>query len=83
MKKIVLAVAVSALFAHSAAAQTTCSGQAAERKLHGAALTSFMRKCETDAAAGCERSAQDRKLAGAAKSSFSKKCISDAVGKNG
>ena len=46
----------------------------------GAALTSFMKKCETDAAKACDVSAKEKKLAGAAKSSFEKKCVSDAVG---
>jgi hypothetical protein len=54
--------------------------QATEKKLAGAALTSFMTKCETDAKATCETSAQERKLVGAAKASFTKKCAEDAVG---
>jgi hypothetical protein len=44
------------------AADATCESQAAEKKLAGAAMTSFM-KCEKD----------DQKLAGAAKTSFTKK----------
>jgi hypothetical protein len=51
-----------------------------EKKLAGAAKTSFMKKCETDAKAGCDAAAADKKLAGAAKTSFTKKCLSDAVG---
>jgi hypothetical protein len=58
----------------------TCKGQAAEKKLAGAALNSFMKKCETDAQKTCDTSAADRKLAGAAKASFTKKCVTDAVG---
>ena len=52
----------------------------AEKKLAGAAQTSFMKKCETDATAACDKQAADKKLAGAAKTSFTKKCVSDAVG---
>jgi hypothetical protein len=54
--------------------------QSAEKKLAGAAQTSFMKKCQTDATAGCDKQAAEKKLAGAAKTSFTKKCVSDAVG---
>ncbi len=62
-------------------ASASCSAQAGEKKLAGAALTSFMKKCQTDAATVCSKTASDKKLAGAAKASFEKKCIQDAVGK--
>jgi hypothetical protein len=58
----------------------SCKAQASEKKLAGAALNSFMKKCETDAQKACDTSASDRKLAGAAKASFTKKCVTDAVG---
>src|SRR5215204_6338243 len=58
----------------------TCKGQAAEKKLAGAALASFTSKCRKDAAAACDLSAKEKKLAGAAKTSFTKKCVSDAEG---
>jgi hypothetical protein len=80
MKRVFLVLAVSAWAVHAAAAGPSCMSQAAEKKLSGAAKTSFMKKCETDAKAACEASAQDRKLAGAAKTSFLKKCAEDAVG---
>lgn len=53
---------------------------AAEKKLAGAAKTSFLKKCEKDATATCDVTAGEKKLAGAAKSSFIKKCVKDAVG---
>ncbi|MGD9658902.1 MAG: PsiF family protein [Methylocystis sp.] len=57
-----------------------CAAEATEKKLHGAALNSFMKKCERDAAAAsCEAAAAEKKLAGAAKASFTKKCIRDAT----
>jgi len=59
---------------------TTCKAQAAEKKLAGAALNSFMKKCQTDAQKACDTSAADKRLAGAAKTSFTKKCVTDAVG---
>jgi len=43
-------------------------------------MTSFMKKCETDAKANCDKAAAEKKLVGAAKDSFTKKCIGDAVG---
>jgi hypothetical protein len=58
----------------------SCKAQASEKRLAGAALNSFMKKCETDAQKACDTSAADRKLAGAAKASFTKKCVTDAVG---
>lgn len=78
MKKIALAIMLSA-FAFSPA-YASCKSEATSKKLAGAALTSFMKKCETDAAATCDKSAMDRKLAGAAKTSFTGKCVTDAVG---
>lgn len=62
------------------AASGNCKAQATEKKLAGAALNSFMKKCQTDASKACDTQAADKKLAGAAKSSFTKKCVNDAVG---
>ena len=79
--RVILLAAVLSLTAFAAAAQTaTCKAQADEKKLAGAALKSFMGKCERDAKASCEASAKDKKLAGAAKNSFTKKCVTDASG---
>jgi hypothetical protein len=67
----------------ASAAGPTCDAQATEKKLSGAAKTSFVKKCEKDAAAAatqvCESQAADKKLAGAAKNSFVKKCVKDAA----
>jgi hypothetical protein len=62
------------------AATATCVSDAADKKLAGAAKTSFLTKCERDSKATCDTSATDKKLAGAARTSFTKKCVSDAVG---
>jgi hypothetical protein len=78
MKSIVFA-AVLSLVAGSALADS-CKMQSDGKKLAGAAKDSFMKKCQTDAAAACDKTAADKKLAGAAKESFTKKCVSDAVG---
>jgi hypothetical protein len=63
-----------------AGASSSCKAQATDKKLAGAALTSFMKKCESDASKACDVQAGEKKLAGAAKTSFTKKCVSDAVG---
>jgi hypothetical protein len=79
MKSLILAAALSFAFAGSAAA--TCKQEAATKKLAGAAATSFLKKCETDAKTKCEADSASRKLAGAAAASHNKKCLADAVGK--
>ena len=79
--------AFGVLIAGAALAQTEpaapdCAARATEKKLHGAALNSFMKKCDRDAAAvSCEAAAVERKLAGAAKTCFTKKCVKDATAK--
>ena len=85
MKKLITLAAVTlGLFAgHAFAANPACDKQADEKKLAGAARTSFLKKCERDTGAGatCEASATEKKLAGAARTSFMKKCVSDAAAK--
>jgi hypothetical protein len=78
MKRLVLAALFS--FVAIGAQAATCKSDAADKKLAGAALTSFMKKCEADSTKTCDTEAASKKLAGAAKTSFTKKCVSDAVG---
>ena len=78
MKSIVFA-AVLSLAAGSAYADS-CKMEAGAKKLSGAAMNSFMGKCEKDAKANCDKSAAEKKLSGAAKDSFTKKCVTDAIG---
>jgi hypothetical protein len=78
MKKIVLALAVCLV--SSAPAFATCKSEAADKKLAGAALKSFMTKCQKDATTTCEADSKQKNLAGAAKASHMKKCVSDQVG---
>ena len=80
MLRTVVAAAVLVAGCGLAHADGTCKSSATDKKLAGAALTSFMKKCEKDATATCDTSAKDKKLAGAAKTSFTKKCVNDAVG---
>ncbi len=63
-----------------ALADSSCAMQATDKKLAGAAKTSFLTKCGKDATAACDQQAADKKLAGAAKTSFTKKCVKDATG---
>ena len=78
MKRTILAIALAAFAVQASAA--TCAAESAERKLAGAAKTSFLKKCEADAKATCDASAKEKKLSGAAQTSFVKKCVADAVG---
>jgi hypothetical protein len=78
MKAFILAAALS--LATTSAFAASCKVEAANKKLAGAAQTSFLKKCETDATAKCEADSAARKLAGAAKASHMKKCVADAVG---
>ena len=57
-------------------AEDACMTQAMDKKLAGAAKTSFMKKCEKDT---CKSQADDKKLHGAAANSFIKKCVKDAM----
>lgn len=80
MKTLALALMVCAVAGTALAQADTCASRATDKKLHGAALHSFMKKCKTDSEKTCDATAMDKKLAGAAKTSFTKKCVRDAVG---
>lgn len=78
--RALIAIALLFLAASPALADGTCKSQAEAKKLAGAALTSFTKKCAADAATTCDTQAAAKKLNGAAKSSFVKKCVSDTAG---
>jgi hypothetical protein len=80
MKTFTLAAVLCVLAGSVYAQSPTCKVQAGEKKLAGAALNSFMTKCEKDAKADCDKQAAEKKLSGAAKTSFTTKCEKDAVG---
>ncbi len=80
MKTIAVAAVFCMLTGAAFAQSATCKSQASEKKLAGAAMTSFMKKCQTDAAKTFDTEAADKNLAGAAKTSFTRKCVGDAVG---
>lgn len=77
-KTLIAALALTCIanFAHA----QSCAVQAGDKKLAGAAKTSFLTKCQKDAGAACDKQAADKKLFGAAKTSFTKKCVTDAAG---
>lgn len=77
MKKLaaLLLIGCSWTFAH--ASDSACTTAAKDKKLSGAARTSFVKKCEADAKAKCEVAADEKKLKGAAKNSNVKKCVHD------
>lgn len=63
-----------------APANPDCAARASEKKLAGAALDSFMKKCARDSATtSCNVAAEEKKLKGAARKSFTKKCVKDAI----
>jgi hypothetical protein len=83
MTLLALGLALTVGVAH-ADPKADCAAKAAEKKLAGAAKTSFEKKCMADAGGApmaaspkCEKSAADKKLAGAAKTSHIKKCMAD------
>jgi hypothetical protein len=78
--KTTIAAAALGLILVAPAMADTCKATADAKKLHGAALTSFMKKCETDATTACTAQAAEKKLHGAAQTSFTTKCVKDAVG---
>ena len=80
MKRILLAILISSFAAGSAMA-ASCESMALSKDgkpLSGAAKTSFVKKCKTDACAGKALSKDGKPLSGAAKDSFLKKCEADA-----
>jgi len=87
MLKTTLFAACASLLLSTSVFAADCAKMADEKKLAGAARTSFVKKCEADAgakpSAACEKSAADKKLAGAAKTSHIKKCMSEEAGKKG
>lgn len=80
IRPLIVAAALVFTATGSWAQDATCQAKAMEKKLAGAAKTSFLTKCKKDATASCNMAAGEKKLAGAAKNSFTKKCVNDAVG---
>ncbi|MEO8250141.1 MAG: hypothetical protein ABI589_12300 [Burkholderiales bacterium] len=75
MIKLIGILVVLSFSSTAFAMETGCPAKAAEKKLAGAAKTSFIKKCEHETMAACDAMAAEKKLAGAAKTSFGKKCM--------
>ena len=73
MKIYAIVATAFCLTTTAALADDSCKLQATGKNLHGAALTSFAKKC-------CKDQATAQNLHGAAQTSFTKKCLSDASG---
>jgi hypothetical protein len=80
MKALILAAVIGLITGNAFAQSPSCKANAGEKKLAGAALNSFMKKCESDAQKSCDAQAADKKIYGAAKTSFTKKCVKESVG---
>jgi hypothetical protein len=81
MKRLTLAVLLTAFAITSAFAQDTCASKAVGkngRPLAGAAKTSFLAKCKQEACAPKAIGSDGKPLRGAAKRSFMTKCERDA-----
>ena len=77
MKRLMLAIVVSAFAIGSAAAQGTCESKAVSKDgkpLAGAAKNSFMTKCKREACEPKAVGSDGTPLKGAAKNSFMAKC---------
>ncbi len=74
MTRLAIPLAIMIAFAGPAFADT-CKSQATAKSLHGAAETSFIKKCSSDAKAKCETDAKTKSLHGAAETSFVTKCM--------
>ncbi|MBX9861367.1 MAG: hypothetical protein K2Y42_01325 [Hyphomicrobium sp.] len=74
MTRLAIPLAIMIAFAGPAFADT-CKSQATAKSLHGAAETSFIKKCSSDAKSKCETDAKAKSLHGAAEMSFVTKCM--------
>ena len=80
MRSITIAALITVFAIGSAMAQS-CESKAVSadgKPLHGAAKTSFLKKCKQDACEGKAVSAEGKPLHGAAKNSFMAKCKKSA-----
>jgi hypothetical protein len=78
MRAFIILAAISCLA--SPALADSCTAQSGAKNLHGAAETSFMKKCTTDVKSKCDADAKAKNLHGAAATSFTAKCVKDGTG---
>ena len=81
MKRLALALVLcGSLISGTAAADLTCKAKAAQQKLAGEALISFVKKCETDVHMACAEQAAGKMLAAPVSDRFIDTCVAKAVG---
>src|SRR5262249_61182750 len=73
MKALVLTTAL--LMTCGSAYADSCKVEAGNKKLAGAAMTSFMKRCETDAKTACAKSAAEKKQPGSRKKRLTTECV--------
>jgi hypothetical protein len=80
MKRLPLALILcGSVISATAAADQTCKAKAAQQKLAGEALLSFVKQCETDAYMACAEAAH-KMLAEPGSDRFIHTCVAEAVG---
>lgn len=78
MRAFIILAAVGCLATPALA--DSCTAQSGAKKLHGAAATSFLKKCTEDVKSKCDADAKAKNLHGAAATSFTAKCVKDGSG---
>jgi hypothetical protein len=78
MRMLIILAAAAALSAPAFA--DSCTAQAGAKNLHGAAESSFIKKCASDVKAKCDADAAAKNLHGAAAKSFTDKCVREGTG---
>ncbi len=78
MRMLIILAAAAALSAPALA--DSCTAQAGAKNIHGAAQTSFMKKCSGDVKAKCASDASAKNLHGAAAKTFTDKCVREGTG---
>ena len=78
MRTLTIAAFICLFTGTAFAQEATCAAQVADKKLSGAAKTSFLKKCKQDACTPKAVDKDGKPLKGAAKNSFLTKCEKDA-----
>ena len=78
MRMLIILAAAAAL--STPALAESCTAQAGAKNLHGAAETSFIKKCTSDVSAKCAADSTAKSIHGAAAKSFTDKCVRDGTG---
>ena len=80
MEQAMKIVLILATLVWCSPASATCKSDAADKKLAGAALKSFLTNCVRDARTACTGNPDLQRLSRAARTSEMRKCVADAFG---